>query len=73
MADRVTKTYAKCSECLMDGKWVEAPFTKRLSNSTKTIEVGNDYMPVCRFHHFVHTVGTSKNRAKSLPSHNSFY
>jgi thymidine kinase len=50
LADEVIKLNAYCSIC-KDG--TAASFTKRLTNSTKTILIGKDdmYIPVCRYHH----------------------
>ena len=50
-ADNVTKLNSVCSFCSEEkGQLVEAPFTKRMSNSVKTILIGGDsaYKAACR-------------------------
>jgi thymidine kinase len=51
-ADKTNILYAKCSYCDCD-----APFTKRITSSTKKILVGSNdlYKPCCRMHYDVET------------------
>ena len=54
ICDEVLKLNAYCSECLKtSGKFVEAPFTKRIACSTEQTMIGGAefYKPTCRFHH----------------------
>lgn len=53
LADEVIKLTAKCVECLKQGHLVDAPFTKRLIQSSEQVLVGGTecYQPSCRLHH----------------------
>lgn len=49
LADDIIKVKAYCKKCM---NRTEALFTKRLTNQTDNIVIGNDiYMPVCRKHY----------------------
>jgi thymidine kinase len=51
IADTVDKLTAYCNKC---NNGTIAPFTKKISNNTKLIDIGGSdkYIPVCRTHYF---------------------
>lgn len=53
LADTIKKLTAKCVDCLNEGKLVDAPFTKKISENDSIIDVGTSdkYKAVCRLHH----------------------
>jgi thymidine kinase len=49
-ADKTHQKFAECSECRKNNIHTKAIFSRRENDSNQIIDIGNDYIPVCRSH-----------------------
>lgn len=56
LADKIMPFTAECSDCIQEGRLVEAPFTVRIVKFQGQVHVGgaDDFKPVCRMHRQQH-------------------